>query len=111
MGGGGGVGIQSVPVTATATETNYPLGFKTTEILMRTLATNTDNITIKLGTYEMLGGSITIRPGEFIAIDITQILQLKVLMGKTLGDEDFITKLTITGAASSPVVWIDALGV
>lgn len=102
---------QTQVVTTSATPQIVNLGFKTTSLLFRTPTTNTDNITIKFGTYDLLGGNLTIRAGESISFDITEILQLKIAMGKRLEDTDFITSLTITGAASAPVVWIDAIAV
>lgn len=109
MGDGESTKGTSVIVTTSATPTITNIGFKTTSILFRSLSTNTDNVTINLGAYGLLGGSIIIRPAETISIDINQILILKVLRGEKLDEEDYITQVKLTGAASNPVIYIDAL--
>lgn len=106
-----GMTPSSKDVTAGATATKLAFGFYTTEIMFRALSTNTDNIIVQLNNYEMLGGNVIIRPGESVTISITQILQLKAQMGYRLTQQDFLTGITYTGAASNPEMYVDALSI
>ena len=107
---GGIISAQSQSVTAGAAWVDLNIPFFTTTILLRALSTNTDNIQIQLGAFDVLGGNIILRPNESLSIDITQILQLKVALGQKITMEDYINKLTYYGAASNPVMYIDVLG-
>jgi len=104
-------GSQSVVITIGTTKTDYNIGFKTTCLLLRSATTNTANINVNFGSYDVLGGNLLIRPGESINFDITQVLILKVLMGSKLKDDDFITKIAAIAGDANQTLYLDAIGV
>lgn len=111
MGGGERVSGQSASVTPTTTSTSLDLGFRTTEVLLRAAAGNATNVVVNLGNFALLNNSIIVRAGESVSVSIADLLQLKLLMGKKLTEEDFITRVvyTATGAGVN-TLYIDALG-
>jgi len=112
MGGGGtSYSAQSETITIGTTKTDYNIGFQSTHLILRASTGNTDNITINLGTYDVLGGNIILRPAETLHFDITNVLMLKILMGYKLKPDDFITKISAQSTAAGQVFYLDALGV
>jgi len=101
----------SKDVVAGATAVKLVFPFYTTEVMFRALSTNTDNVTIQMNNYDMLGGNVIVRPGESVSLSITEILQLKAQMGFRVTKEDYFTGITYTGAASNPEIYIDALSI
>jgi hypothetical protein len=107
----GTINASTVTVTTGAATVITTLPQRTVALLLRAATTNTDNITVKLGCFDLFEGNMLLRPGETLSLSIEQIVMIKLLMGQKLTSEDFITSLQSTGAASAPVMYVDALGV
>jgi len=111
MGGGISISGQSAVVTPTTSPTEIGFGFRTTEVLLRAAAANATDIYVNLGSFSLINGNIIVRAGETVSVSIADLLQLKILMGKALEAEDFITKVRYTAAgAGVNTLYIDALG-
>jgi hypothetical protein len=104
------VGAQSAVLTVGTTIQYFNIGFKTTTIMLRAPSGNTQNITIGIGAFDVLGGSIIVRPAESISVDISNILLLKKAMGLNLTDDDFISRISAIAGGAGQTLYLDAIG-
>jgi hypothetical protein len=95
---------QNLTLTVSATSQTALLPPRCVAVVLRALETNAATSYFQFNSPTATTGDSRLRVSETLAIDYTDMLQLKVLIGEDLNDNDFMRCISYVGNAADVIL-------